>query len=41
MGGDPDKVLQAPVTTVLHILNFTHFETDFEKEYDNLNITED
>ena len=36
-GGDPDKVLKAPVGTILSIIEYETFENDYEKEYRELN----
>ncbi len=36
-GGDPDAVLSAPVTTVLTILHYETFESDYEAAYTELN----
>lgn len=35
--GDPDKVLTAPVTTVLNILHYEGFVTDYERAYTAIN----
>jgi hypothetical protein len=37
LGGDPDAVLAAPVSTVLKILHYEAFESDYERAYTDLN----
>ena len=36
-GGDPDRVAQAPVTSVVSVLNYIKFETDYKETYRGLN----
>jgi hypothetical protein len=35
-GGDPDKVMQAPVNTVMKILHYEVFENDLMQAYSEL-----
>jgi hypothetical protein len=36
-GGDPVKVLHAPVNVVIDILNYERFESEYEKAFELLN----
>lgn len=36
-GGNPDNVLNAPASTVLHIVNYESFENEYENAYTEMN----
>lgn len=36
-GGDPDRVGQAPVTSVISVLNYIKFEAEYKETYRGLN----
>jgi hypothetical protein len=36
-GGDPDKVLKAPVTTIMNILAFERYEYEYQETFGELN----
>jgi len=40
-GGDPDKVKNAPVDTVLNILSFLEYETKYQLAFGELNNGKD
>ena len=36
-GGDPDKVLKAPITTIMNILSFEQYECEYQETLRELN----
>ena len=40
-GGDPDKVRKAPVDTVMNILSFLEYESDYQETFGELNDRSD
>lgn len=40
-GGDPDKVRKAPVDTVMNILAFLEYESDYQETFGELNDRSD
>lgn len=36
-GGDPDKIMKAPVLTILNIIRYKAFQKDWDSVYQSLN----